>query len=229
MWSRWAISAATRPRLSHTPRRMVSISAAPLSGKAARRLSRPVRCSGSHGPIVRMKAPATLLTAMRSQRRMPASSSATSHPATAFAAALRRPNINRRHCSQVMSLEVHDDLAEHLPGFEACEAALEVGKRDLGVNHRQQAAGHLGEYGADIFDRGAERAENLVLLLEQLHQIEGGRRPRGGPARDQPAAALERKQGAVEGFGPGVLEHHVDALLGGDFPHHVLETVGAVV
>src|SRR5258707_8700869 len=205
---------------------MVSISASPLSAKAARRLSRPVRCSGSHGPIVRMKAPAILLTATRSQRRMPASSSATSDPATTFAAALRRPNISRRHCSQVMVLEVHDDLAEHLPGFEAREAALEVWKGDLGVDHRQQAAGHLGEYGADIFDRGAARAENLVLLLEQLHQIERRLGPPGGPACDQPAAALKRKQGAVEGLGAGVLEHHVDALLGGDFPHHMLETVG---
>ena len=31
MWSRWAISAPTRPRLSHTPRRIFSISAGDFS------------------------------------------------------------------------------------------------------------------------------------------------------------------------------------------------------
>src|SRR5215831_12300670 len=216
---------------------MVSISASLLSGKAARRLWRPVRCSGSHGPAVRMKAPAMLLTAMRSQRRMAASSSATLHPAAAFTACLRRSNIHRRpRCQvlgevlgQVMILEIHNDLAEHLPGFEAREAALEIRKRNLGVDHRQQSAGHLSKHGADISDGSAERAEDLVLLLEQLHQIERSRRPRGGPAGDEPAAALEREEGAVECLGTGMLEHHVDALLGGDLPHDVLEAVGAVV
>ena len=50
MRSRCANSAPTRPRLSQTPRGSSRSPAGDLSGKAATRLSRPTRCSGSHGP-----------------------------------------------------------------------------------------------------------------------------------------------------------------------------------
>ena len=40
---------------------------------------------------------------------------------------------------------------------------------------------------------------------------------------------LSDEQRAVEGVGADMLEHHVDALLGGDLAHHVLEAVAAVV
>src|ERR1700674_1801884 len=255
MWSRWAISAPTRPRLSHTPRRMASISAGDFSGNAALRLARPVRCSGSHGPAARMTAPAKLLTDTRSRRWTAASSSAAIRPAAALPADLMRRRINQRRCFQLVpmapvqqpwlisrvilseksatfrdhALEIHDHLAEHLAGFEALEAALEVGERDLGINHRGEAVRHLGERGRDVTHRGAERAENPVLLLEQLHEVEGGRRPRSGAAGDEPAAALERQERAREGFRADMLEHHVDTLLGGDPAHHVLEAVLAVV
>src|SRR5262249_12944851 len=95
-----------------------------------------------------------------------------------------------------------DDLSEHLPAFEPRQSALEVGERNLGVDHRQQAVCHLGEALADIAHRGAERADNAVLLLKKLHQVDGRRWPRRRSASDQPSAALEAKERAVEGLPP---------------------------
>src|SRR5580700_1804549 len=232
MWSRWAISAPTRPRLSHTPRRIVSISASVFSGKAARRLARPVRCSGSHGPMVRMIAPPTLLIATRLQRWDNASSAVAARPATTLASDLKALPIRNRMCRLLLmapASQAQDHFAEHLASFDPREAALEIGEFHLGVDHRQHAAGHLGEPVAYVAHRRAERADDPVLLLEQLHQVEGDGRPRGRTAGDEPAAALEGEQRAVEGLRPDMLEYDVDALLGGDLAHHVLEPVLAVV
>ena len=55
------------------------------------------------------------------------------------------------------------------------------------------------------------------------------RRPRGRAAGDQPPAALEAQQRAVEAFAADMLEHHVDALLVGELARDRLEPVGAVV
>src|SRR5439155_16513577 len=110
----------------------------------------------------------------------------------------RRCTCARIGCGSEPS-EPHDDLAEDLPAFEAREAALELGERDLGVDHGAKAGRHLGEALADIAQRGPKRADDAVLLLEELHQVERGRRPRGRPAGDQTAAALEAQKRAVEG------------------------------
>src|SRR5439155_26595239 len=107
--------------------------------------------------------------------------------------------------------ELHNDLAEHLPAFEPCEAALELGQRDLGIDHGRDAGRHLGEAFADVTHRGAERSDDAILLLEELHQVERGRSARGRPAGDEPAAALEAQERAIEGLGADMLEHHVDA------------------
>ncbi len=93
----------------------------------------------------------------------------------------------------------------------------------------EHARRHLGEAVADVAHRGAERADDAVLLLEQLHQVELVDGARGRAAGDEPAAALEAEQRAVEGVGADMLEHDVDALLGGELAHHALEPVGAVV
>src|SRR5215475_7547499 len=116
-----------------------------------------------------------------------------------------------------------DDLSEHLPAFDPRQPALEVGERNLGVDHRQQAVCHLGEALADVAHRSAERADDAVLLLEQLHQVDGRRWPRGRAAGDQPSAALEAKERAVEGLRAHVLEYHVDALFGRDLAHGAFE------
>src|SRR5580704_18557253 len=141
MWSRWAISAPTRPRLSHTPRRIVSISASLFSGKAARRLARPVRCSGSHGPMVRTMAPPTLLIQTRSQRWDNARRTVAARPAARLANDFSLLPAARRTLRQVLFIaafhswrrpahgarsEGHDHFAEHLASFEPGEAALEI-------------------------------------------------------------------------------------------------------
>src|SRR5499426_579256 len=234
--SMWANSAATRPRLSHTPSRIVSISAADFSGKAAARLARPRRCSLSRGPSRRMTPPARSAMCVRLVARIARSAPTASRPSAASAAAFAlRPARSAKRLDAVMggargrSSKGDDDLSKYLPAFEPLEPALEIGERNLGVDHRQQPASHLGQALADIAHGCAERADDAILLLEKLHQVDGRRRPRGRAAGDQPAAALEAKQRAVEGLRAHVLEHHVDPLLARELAHRALEAVGAIV
>src|SRR5713226_1704811 len=232
----WANSAATRPRLSQTPRRMLSISAADFSGKAAARLARPMLCSLRLGPIVRMTRPEKSAICFRLVARMARSIPTASHPSTASAVALAcrrtrwvRPLVGVMDSARGRSSKRDDDLSEHLPALEPCQPALEVGERNFGVDHRQKAVCHLGEALADVAHGSAERADDAILLLEKLHQVDGRRWSRGRAAGDQPPAALEAQERAVEGLGADVLEYDIDAFLGGDLAHRALETVGAVI
>src|SRR5215510_9342760 len=155
----WANSAATRPRLSQTPRRMVSISAADFSGKAAARLARPIRCSFSRGPKLRMKPPAMSAMRLRLVVRMTLSIPTASHPSAATAAALAggaKPFDAVMANARGGSSERDDDLSEHLPAFESRQPALEIGERNLGIDHRREAARHLGEALADVPDGRAK-------------------------------------------------------------------------
>src|SRR5690606_36879457 len=123
-----------------------------------------------------------------------------------------------------------DDLAEYVAAFHAAQRDVDVVEDDLGVDHRPDDAGRHLEHGVlHVLDAAAERAEDLELLLEELHQVHRGRDAGGGAAGDEAAAALQRQHGAGPGVGPGMLEHHVDALLGGELAHHALEAVLAVV
>src|SRR5262249_42171136 len=155
------------------------------------RLARPIRCSGRYGPRGRTKAPAMLEDVLGSARR-----SVFSAPIVAALNAASTVGFIVRHSptpamNPACALEAHHDLAEHLPAFESRQAALQLVERDFRVDHRQQPAGHLVEAVADIAHRGAERPEDLVLLLKQLHQVEGDGRSRGRAAGDEAAAALE--------------------------------------
>src|SRR6185503_5651315 len=125
--------------------------------------------------------------------------------------------------------EADDDFSEDLAAFKPLKAALEVFEADFGVDHRQKAARHLRKAVADIAHRSAEGAEDFILLLEQLHQIELDDRTGGGAAGHEPSAFFQAEQRAVEAFAADMLEHDVDALLAGDLAHASLETVGAVV
>src|SRR6516164_3498060 len=234
--SMWANSAATRPRLSQTPRRIVSISAGDFSGKAAARLARPILCSFSLGPSMRMKLPAKSAMCLRLVARIVRSIPTASDPSAVSTPALtcrrtrwaRAPNFVIGD-ARGGSSKGDDDLSEHLPAFDPRQPALEVGERNLGVDHRQQTVRHLGEALADVAHRSAERADDAVLLLEQLHQVDGRRWPRGRAASDQPSAALEAKERAVEGLRAHMLEYHVDALFGRDLAHGAFEALGAII
>src|SRR6266571_8900807 len=118
---------------------------------------------------------------------------------------------------------MHDDLAEYLPARQPFEARREIGKLDLGVDHRGQPGSHFGEAVADVAHGGAERADDPVLLLEQLHQVERRARTGGRPAGHQTSAALERQERTIEGLRPDMLEYHVDALLSRELAHRVFE------
>src|SRR5262249_55742105 len=180
-----ANSAATRPRLSQTPRSITSISSADFSGKAAARLTRPIRCSLSFGPSPRMKRPARsamcLRFVVRIARSMPTANdpSAASMPdltcvCTRWASILEG---GMRACSG--SSKRDDNLSEHLTAFHARQSALEVGKRNLRIDRRQQTFCHLSETLADVAHGSAERANDAILLLKKLHQIERRRRSGG--------------------------------------------------
>src|SRR5215813_6801822 len=127
------------------------------------------------------------------------------------------------------SSERNNDLAEHLAALEAREAALELAERNLGIDHRQHAGGHLGKALANVAHGGAERADDAILLLEELHQVERRRGARRCAAGHEPAAAPQAQQRAVEGLRADMLEHDVDALLGGELAHRAFEALGAIV
>src|SRR5262249_59298324 len=74
-----------------------------------------------------------------------------------------------------------------------------------------------------------EGADDVVLLWEKLHQVDGSRWPRGRAASDQPSAALEAKERAVEGLRADMLEYHVDALFGRDLAHGAFEALGTII
>src|ERR1700736_6768107 len=167
-----------RPRLSQTPLRIRSISAAGLSGNAATRLARPTRCSGSQGPSRRMNHPQKSAVRRRLVSRIARMTVSVSQPIpVSNIGANRRRRARARGCcgmpmASVAVSEADDDLAEHLPALQPRQPALDLAERELAVDHRQQAAGHLGEALADFAYRGAERADDAVLLLKELHQIE---------------------------------------------------------
>src|SRR6185437_16002857 len=127
------------------------------------------------------------------------------------------------------ALEVYNDFAEHLPAFDPRQALLEIRQSKLGIDDRRHAGGDLGQAVADIAHRRAERAKYLILLLEQLHQINGNGRARGRAASNQASAALEAEQRGIETFSANVLEHYVDAFLGRELAGDALEALGLVI
>src|SRR5437588_5326688 len=194
---------------------MFSISDSDFCGKAAARLARPMRCSLSRGPRVRMNAAATSAIDLRSMARIVCSAPMASQPSSVSMVALSsRPacgalrEIMRAGCR---ASKTDDDLPEHLPAFKAGQSPIEFGKRDLGVDHWQEPARHLGETLADIAQGGTERSNDPILLLKELHEVEGGRWPGRCAAGHKASAALEAEQRAVERLRSHMLEHNVNA------------------
>ena len=219
-----------RPRLSQAPRRMVSISAADFSGKAAVRLRAPIVSSRSqrpglaHGPAGEIgqrsgSSEPQQLDGADGERADAGVAGALGAPAQAL---LHSPR-GRRHQKCTMTLPNTCRLSIRARPCSKSASAK------FAVDDRRHAGGDLGQAVADIAHRAAERAENLVLLLEQLHQIDGHGRSRGRAAGDQASAALEAEQRAVEALAADMLEHHVDALLLGELAGDALEAVGLVV
>src|SRR5262249_48070532 len=158
------------------------------------------------GPSLRMKLPAKSAMCLRLVARIVRSIPTASDPS-----AVSTPALTCRRTRWARALDFvmggarggpskgNDDLSEHLPAFDPRPSPLEVGQRNLGVDPGQRAVRHLGEALADVAHGCAERADDAVLLLEKLHQVDGRRWPRSRAASDQPSAALEAEERAIEG------------------------------
>src|SRR5687767_7365481 len=244
-----------RPILSQALRTMARTSASPLCGKAARTLASAMRCCGRSGPMPRARAAPK--AAERSGPSARASANTARTTPIMAASAIRAPNRVTLDCcwntplpswrppsigaglfprwgarvksSAATGLGRDDDLAEHLAALEALEALLELAEREHRVDHGREAGRHLVERLADVAHRAAERAEDAVLLLEQLHQVHGRRYARGRAAGDEAAAPLHRQEAAVPGLGSDMLEDDVDALAFRQPAHLALEALVAVV
>src|SRR5579863_1884659 len=125
--------------------------------------------------------------------------------------------------------ESDDDLAEYLTRFESLETALKFREGDFHVDHRRETGRHLGQTLADVAHRGAERADDSILLKKKLKQVESDRLARGRSACDQAAAALEAKKRAVEGIRADVFEGDVYALLTSQLAHDALKSLAPVI
>src|SRR5215212_256075 len=228
---RCAYSVPVRPRFSQAPRTMASISSALLSGNAARALAMAMRCCRSHGPMRRAHQPPISLDASGPIERPMANSVRTrpTMPASAARAATVGYRIGFMESGVWAASERHQNLAEHVAGLQPLQPLRVIAEREHRVDHRRDPGGHLVERLGDVAHRAAERAEDAVLLLEQLHQVDGGRHARGRAAGDEPTALLERQERAVPGLGPDMLKHHVDALALGDLAGFALEALRAVV
>src|SRR5262249_55872724 len=161
----------------------------------------------------------------RSRRRVSLCRPTASRPAAASMSHFE-PRANRLlkgwNCKAIRRSapsERDDDLAEHLPALKPRKAALEVGERDLSVDDRPHAPPLVATTLASFAGWRAEGADDAILLLEQLHQVERGRGARGRAAGDQPPAAPETQQRAIERLCADVLEYDVDSLLGGELTH----------
>src|SRR5262249_60249415 len=125
-------------------------------GKAARRLARPARGWARIGPRRGKSARKRSGDRSRSRRRVSLCRPTASRPAAASMSHFE-PRANRLlkgwNCKAIRRSapsERDDDLAEHLPALKPRKAALEVGERDLSVDHRPHAPRHLGKTLANV-------------------------------------------------------------------------------
>src|SRR5581483_6858009 len=130
-------STPRRPRLSQTAPSTSSIFSGGQSGKAAWRLERPIRCSGNHGPIRRKNLPARSTVRSAFRRRTVLSTANAAPSSAAFAARRAYCRAAALSVAGIAASEIHDDFAENLAAFQTGEAALELGKRNLGIDYRQ--------------------------------------------------------------------------------------------
>src|SRR5690606_32253283 len=117
----------------------------------------------------RSAAPEKFTTRRESKRRASFSSPIARPPATASTAGFTRIAIwlglrNAPRNGRAGSSEANDDLAEHLPTLQARKPFANVLQRDLAVDHRMHARGHLVQTLANIAHGGAERSDDPILL-----------------------------------------------------------------
>ena len=87
------------------------------------------------------------------------------------------------------SLELDKELPEDVATFQPRETGTEVRQRINRVDHRPHAGGDTVQRAAKCVQRRTERADDAVLLLEELHQVDAAGWSRRGTARHQATAA----------------------------------------
>src|SRR5690349_21688980 len=139
-----------RPRLSQTPRRIVSISEGGFSGNDAVKLARPIRFSGSKGPKVRMNQPVMfpIVSGLvrRNSFRRPIVTAPIAELAARLVARFRRRTI--RLIADASKL--HDDFAEYLTAFKARQATLKICQFNFGIDNRSHSGSDFGQTVANI-------------------------------------------------------------------------------
>src|SRR6185295_11980174 len=133
-----------------TPRRIVSISDDDLSGNAAVKLARPMRFSGSNGPIVRMNQPATFPMVSGLVRRNNFSRPIVTAPPAELAARLVRRFRRRIVRLIVDASKLHNDFAEYLTAFQTCQTTFKIGEFDFGIDDRRHSSGNFREAVANV-------------------------------------------------------------------------------
>src|SRR5581483_166583 len=193
------------------------------------RLARPIRCSGSNGPMARMNRPAAFAAVSVLMCRSNFSRPIVTAPITELAACLLARFRRRTIRLIVNASKRHNDFSEYLTILQARKATFEICKLDFGINDGGHSGGNFRKAVADISNRRAKRAENLVLLLKQLHQVDCRRRAGGGATCDETSTALQTEEGSVESFTAHMLENNVDSLFCGKFARDALKTVDLVI
>ena len=126
--------------------------------------------------------------------------------------------------SRIGASEIDDDLAEHLPAFQPREAAFEVGERHFGVDHRQSCPpAILARLSRMLRIEAPNEPKIRYCCWNSCIRLKVMVGPGGRAAGDQPAAALQHQQRAVEAFAADMLEHDIDALLVGELARDRLE------
>src|SRR5262245_26370222 len=139
-----------RPRLSQTPRRIVSISAGGFSGNAAVKLARPIRFSGNKGPTVRMNHPVMFPIVSGLVRRNSFSRPIISMPIAELAARLVARLMRRTIRLIADASNLPDDFAEYLTAFKARQATLKICQLNFGVDDRGHSRGDFRQTIANI-------------------------------------------------------------------------------
>src|SRR5690606_5330924 len=114
--------------------------------------------------------------------------------------------------------------------FHAPQGLADAVEIHFGVDHRRyEARRHLLHGVGHVFHAAAEGAEDLELLLEQLHQVHRGRYAGSRAACYEPAASPEREHGTGPRIRTDMLEDDIDALLLRELADDSLEAVLAVI
>src|SRR5665213_929508 len=124
-----------------------------------------MRWAGSSGPIRRATAPQTSDARSGLARR-----SSTMRYLTS------RPRMRSRYSARCrrIALEINQQLAEHVAMLQPLQPGADILQREHGVDHRGHTGGDPVECAGNRRDRRAETADDAVLLLEQLHQVDAG-------------------------------------------------------